>query len=258
MPSRAICSILGVPYEDRAIFQQHTDAFGDLDAPPEERQRAVNKFVAYSRELVECKRHDPADDMISRLVAEHTGEDGFALDDLPVLIFFLVNAGYKTTANMLGLGTLALLLNDPERHRLCQDPALAASAAEEMLRYWSIVSDMRRIALRDVEIGGHLVRAGEGVIVSLLAANRCPEAFGSDAERIDIARNPRQHLAFGFGPHLCLGHNLARIELEVAWPRLFERIPDLRLATSVDEIECKQNSIAYGVKSLPVSCGDKP
>lgn len=160
---------------------------------------------------------------------------------------------------MLSLGTVALLVNPDQRDRLRAHPELAPSAAEEMLRYWSIVStDPRRVALEDVEVGGQLVRRGEGVIVSLIAGNRDPRAFGANegecpADTLDIARNARRHVAFGFGSHQCLGQNLARVEMQVAWPRLFERIPGLRLAIAEDELPFKKNSIVYGLNSLPVT-----
>jgi cytochrome P450 len=149
-----------------------------------------------------------------------------------------------------------LLLNETERERLRAHPELAPSTAEEMLRYWSIVStDPRRIALQDVEIGGQLIRRGEGVIVSLIASNRDQRVFGDTADQLDIGRNTRGHVAFGFGTHQCLGQNLARVEMQVAWPRLFERIPDLRLATGQDEVPFKHDAIVYGARSLPVTWG---
>jgi cytochrome P450 len=155
---------------------------------------------------------------------------------------------------MLSLGTTALLLNPDQRELLRVRPELALNTAEEMLRYWGIVStDPRRVATADVEIGGQLVREGEGVIVSLVAGNRDPLAFGPDAERVDITRNARMQMAFGFGTHQCLGQNLARVEMQVAWPRLFERIPDLRLAVDADTLPFKKNSIVYGLESLPVT-----
>ncbi|RSM45801.1 cytochrome P450 [Amycolatopsis balhimycina DSM 5908] len=252
LPSRAICLILGVPYEDREIFQGHADVGTDLSISHEDRITAHRETGLYYRELIERKRREPGDDMISRLLAE----DGFTAEDLPRLVGILVGAGHETTANMLGLGTLALLLNDTERERLRAHPELAPTTAEEMLRYWSIVStDPRRVALDDVEIGGQLVRRGEGVIVSLIAGNRDQRVFGDTADQVDIGRNARQHVAFGFGTHQCLGQNLARVEMQVAWPRLFERIPDLRLAIGEDEVPFKRNSIVYGVKELPVTWG---
>jgi cytochrome P450 len=254
LPSRAICLILGVPYEDREVFQRHADVGTDLTLSHEDRIAAHRETGVYYRDLIERKRREPGDDMISRLLAE----DGFRPEDLPRLVGILVGAGHETTANMLGLGTLALLVNDTERERLRARPELAPSTAEEMLRYWSIVStDPRRIALEDVEIGGQLVRRGEGVIVSLIAGNRDQRAFGDTADQLDVGRNARRHVAFGFGTHQCLGQNLARVEMQVAWPRLFERIPDLRLAIGQDEVPFKHDAIVYGVRSLPVTWGSQ-
>lgn len=259
LPSRAICLILGVPYEDHELFERHANAGTDLDVSHEERARTQREAFEYYAALVERKRRAPADDMISRLLADHTGPDGFAPEMLPVLVGILVGAGHETTANMLGLGTVALLLNPDQRDRLRTRPELAHRTAEEMLRYWSIVStDPRRVALEDVEVGGQLVRKGEGVIVSLISGNRDPRAFGADegecpADTLDIGRKARHHVAFGFGTHQCLGQNLARVEMQVAWPRLFERIPGLRLAVAEDELPFKKNSIVYGLTSLPVA-----
>ena len=254
LPSRAICLILGVPYEDHELFQGHADAGTDLTMSHEERAKTHAEAFAYYSELVERKRREPADDMVSRLLADHTGPDGITPEQLPVMVNILVGAGHETTANMLGLGTAALLLNPDQRELLRTRPELAPSAAEEMLRYWGIVStDPRRVALADTEIGGQLVRAGEAVIVSLVAGNRDPRAFGPSADTVDITRNARQHVTFGFGSHQCLGQNLARVEMAVAWPRLFERIPSLRLAVAEDELAFKKNSIVYGLSSLPVT-----
>lgn len=259
MPSRAICLVLGVPYEDHDLFQQHANAGTDLDVSHEERARLQGEAFRYYAQLVEHKRREPADDMISRLVTGHEGPDGFSTEMMPVLVGILVGAGHETTANMLGLGTAALLLNPQQRDRLRHEPELAAGAAEEMLRYWSIVStDPRRVATEDVDVGGQLVRKGEAVIVSLIAGNRDPRAFGAEegqcpADELDIGRSARHHVAFGFGTHQCLGQNLARVEMQVAWPRLFERIPHLRLAVDTEELPFKKNSIVYGLRSLPVT-----
>ncbi|QRY42693.1 cytochrome P450 [Mycolicibacterium boenickei] len=256
LPSRAICDILGVPYEDREMFQEHANAGTDLSRDHSEPDDLHETSSEYYKRLVDLKRREPGDDMISRLIRDHSGPDGFAPDVLPAVAGLLVGAGHETTANMLSLGTLALLLNDTERERLRDQPELATTTAEEMLRYWSIVStDPRRIALEDIEIGGQLVRKGEGVIVALIAGNRDPRVFGDTADSLDIGRNARQHVAFGFGTHQCLGQNLARVEMQVAFPRLFERIPDLRLAIPVEDVAYRKNSIVYGLTSLPVTWG---
>ncbi|QKV94247.1 cytochrome P450 [Streptomyces sp. NA02950] len=257
LPSRAICLVLGVPYEDREVFQKHADLGADLTATHEERVQGQLEAIAYYTDLIERKRREPGDDMISRLLADHSGPDGFPPETMPGLVAILTGAGHETTANMLGLGLTALLVNPDQRERLIAHPELAASTVEEMLRYWSIVAvNPRRVALEDVEIGGQLVREGEGVIVSLVAGNHDPRVFDTDecpADRLDIGRNPRNHVAFGFGTHQCLGQNLARVEMEVAWPRLFERIPGLRLAVAEDELDFKSETAVYGLKSLPVT-----
>jgi cytochrome P450 len=257
LPSRAICDILGVPYEDREMFQAHANAGTDLSRDHSKPDEQHETSYEYYKRLVDLKRREPGDDMISRLIRDHSGPDGFAPEVLPAVAGLLVGAGHETTANMLSLGVLALLLNDPERERLRAHPELATTTAEEMLRYWSIVStDPRRICVEDTEVGGHLVRKGEGIIVALIAGNRDPRAFGDTADSLDIGRNARQHVAFGFGTHQCLGQNLARVEMQVAFPRLFERIPDLRLAIPVDEVAYRKNSIVYGLTSLPVTWGE--
>ncbi|EKX66882.1 cytochrome P450 [Streptomyces ipomoeae] len=259
LPSRVICLILGVPYEDHAVFYKHADTVVNLDVSHEEREKAIEEASAYYAELIERKRAEPGDDMISRLLADHTGPDGFAPDHLPVLVGVMVGSGFETTSSQLGLGALTMLLHPDQRQKLCEQPELAASTVEEMLRYWSITAtDPRRVAVEDIEIGGQLIRAGEGVLLSLISGNRDPRAFGTadgecPADRLDITRGSRRHLAFGFGAHQCLGQNLARAELRIAWPRLFERIPDLRLAVPEGELVFKNNSTVYGLKSLPVT-----
>ncbi|MET0698066.1 MAG: cytochrome P450 [Mycobacterium sp.] len=257
LPSRAICDILGVPYEDREMFQAHANAGTDLSRDHSKPNEHEESSSEYYQRLVDLKRRQPGDDMISRLIRDHSGPDGFAPEVLPAVAGLLVGAGHETTANMLSLGILALLLNKSERERLRTRPELATTAAEEMLRYWSIVStDPRRVALEDTEIGGQIIRKGEGIIVALIAGNRDPRAFGDTADSLDIGRNARQHVAFGFGTHQCLGQNLARVEMQVAFPRLFERIPDLRLAIPVEDVAYRKNSIVYGLTSLPVTWGE--
>ncbi|OLO25829.1 cytochrome P450 [Streptomyces sp. MNU77] len=259
LPSRVICVILGVPYEDREFFHRIANATTDLTFGIDERRELQRQAMAYYTKLIEDKRREPGDDLVSRLVTEHAGPDGFPAELLPQHLHILVLAGHETTANMLGLGLLALLRDPQQRERLLADPGLAPSAAEEMLRYWSILAAApRRVAAADVEIGGQRIRAGEGVILSLITGNHDPRVFGTGegecpADQLDIARGARNHLAFGFGNHQCLGQNLARTELQAAWPRLLERIPGLRLAVPEEELVFKRESIVFGLKSLPVT-----
>jgi cytochrome P450 len=256
LPSRAICQILGVPYEEHDVFQRYADASTILDTSPEERQQMFIEAFTYYADLVQRKADDPGDDLISRLIAEHVTSGEMDAAALPSLIFLLVAGGHETTAKMLGLGTLSLLKNPDQRDRLLANPELAPSAVEEILRFWSvIVTDPRRVATADVEVGGQLVRKGDGVLISLVAGNRDPQVFGKDADVLDVGRGSRRHMAFGFGTHQCLGQNLARVELEVALPRLFQRIPALRLAVPEEELEFVQNSIVYGLHALPLTWG---
>ncbi|MFJ2812819.1 cytochrome P450 [Streptomyces sp. NPDC091279] len=258
LPSRVICRVLGVPYADHDLFHRHAAAVVDLDLGVEERERAAHEAFAYYTELIARKRVEPGDDMISRLLADDTGADGadgIDPDHLPVLVGAMVGAGFETTAGQLGLGVLALLLHPEQRATLLEQPE---GAVEELLRYWSITAvDPRRVAVEDVEIGGRLIRAGQGVLLSLIAGNHDPRAFGAGrcpADRLDLTRETRpRHLAFGLGTHQCLGKNLARAELRIAWPRLFTRIPGLRLAVPAPELTFRNDSSVYGLKSLPVT-----
>lgn len=139
------------------------------------------------------------------------------------------------------------------RLRESDDPKVVASAVEELLRYLTIVhSGRRRVALADIEVGGVTIRAGEGVVLSNDVANRDPDAFPAP-DQLDIDRNPRHHVAFGFGVHQCLGQPLARVELQVVHSTLYRRIPTLKLAVDLDEIPYKHDGNVYGVYELPVT-----
>ena len=166
----------------------------------------------------------------------------------------LLVAGHETTANQIGLSTLVFLQHPEllERLRSSDDPAVVANAVEEMLRYLSIIQNgLKRVATEDFEFHGQHIRAGDGVVVAIDAANRDEDAFPNPNE-IDFDRKVRHHVAFGFGMHQCLGQPLARVELEVVYSTLFRRIPTLALAIPFDQVEFK-NSIVYGLAALPVT-----
>jgi cytochrome P450 len=167
----------------------------------------------------------------------------------------LLIAGHETSANMITLGTAALLEN-PEQLALLRnnpEPPVVASAVEELLRYLTIPHlGQRRIASEDIEIEGVTIRAGDGIVVPLPAGNWDPAAF-PEPERLDLTRDARHHHAFGWGVHQCIGQQLARIELQVVYGTLYRRVPTLRLAIGRDELEFKGDSLAYGVYELPVT-----
>jgi cytochrome P450 len=171
------------------------------------------------------------------------------------MALLLLVAGHETTANMIALGTLALFEHPDQLAavRDTDDPALIAGAVEELLRYLSIAhSGRRRTALEDIEIDGQIIHAGDGIVLAGEAADR-DEARFPDPDGLDVTRNARGHLAFGFGVHACLGQPLARVELQVVYGTLYRRIPGLRLAVALQQIPFKHDSNIYGVYELPVT-----
>jgi cytochrome P450 len=253
VPSLVICELLGVPYADHGFFQKCSRVLVSGRSTPEQAVAAADELTAYLTELLDRKAAEPTDDLLSRLVVEQAQTMTRAqMADMAVL---LLVAGHETTANMIALGTLTLLQHPDQLTELreTRDPKLIAGAVEELLRYLNIVhSGRRRVATEDVEVGGQLIRAGEGVIVATDAGNRDASAF-ADPDALDIHRHARHHVAFGYGVHQCLGQPLARVELQVVYGTLYRRIPTLRLAVPLEEIRFKHDMLVYGVHELPVS-----
>ncbi|MEV4247911.1 cytochrome P450 [Streptosporangium canum] len=249
IPSLVICELLGVPYGDRAQFQRDSAALLNLESSAEQMTAALVDLMAYMRDLVLRKRAEPADDLLGGLVA------GGELDDeeLTGVALLLLIAGHETTANMLALGTFALLRDPAQLALLRDDPAVADNAVEELLRYLTIIHmGPVRTALEDVELDGRLIRAGESVAFSLPAANRDPERF-DDPDTLDVTRPATGHLSFGHGIHQCLGQQLARAEMRIAYPALLRRFPGLRLAVPAEEVPMRSHMTIYGVHRLPVT-----
>jgi cytochrome P450 len=252
VPSLVICELLGVPYTDRDFFQARTKVLIRRSTPPEERQAVADELQEYFDKLITAKETDPQDDLLSRLIVKNRETQVFSHELLVGLANLLLLAGHETTANVIALGTLALLEHPDQRAALAADPDLAPVAVEELLRYLTIVEAGARVALADIEIAGTTIKAGEGLIALGATANRDDDAFGHPDE-LDIARGARHHLAFGYGIHQCLGQNLARMELDVVFRTLFDRIPGLRLAVDVADLPYKDDAFVYGVYELPVS-----
>ncbi|MFD7666099.1 cytochrome P450 [Streptomyces sp. NPDC059788] len=247
VPALMICELLGVPYADRDRFQRHVATVFDQSTDAEARGEAFTAVHQFIGELVAAKRAEPTDDLLSDLTsADLTEEELIGVGGV------LLAAGLDTTANMLGLGTFALLSNPDQLDALRDAPSLAEQTVEELLRYLSVADPIPRAALEDVEIEGQLVKAGETVTVSVQAANRDPHKF-PDPNRFDIHRKATGHVAFGHGAHQCLGQQLARIEMAVAFPALFARFPTLRLAVPPQEVPLRDRANIYGVISLPVT-----
>jgi cytochrome P450 len=164
----------------------------------------------------------------------------------------LLLAGHDTTATMIGSGMLALFQNPEQLAELIDDRRLVAGAVEEMLRFTTIAHhNAPRVAIEDVAIGDQVIRAREGVIASLPAANRDPEAF-PNPDAFDIRRRAAHHVAFAFGPHQCIGQGVARLELQIAFEGLLRHFPRIRLAIPQSEVQYKLESMTVGVTALPV------
>ncbi|MEU8324014.1 cytochrome P450 [Nonomuraea sp. NPDC048881] len=249
IPSLVICELLGVPYEDRADFQRRSGRMLDLSLPVEERVAASFESRAYMRELVTRMRTDPGEDLLGMLIREH-GDD-LTTSELVGIGNLLLLAGHETTSNMLSLGTLALLRNPGQLELLRKEPERIDATVEELLRWLSIVhSGTIKITSREVELAGRTIGAGEMILCSLPAANRDP-GFIADPDTLDITRGAPGHVAFGHGVHHCLGAPLARMEMKIAFPALFERFPGLRPTESTPEF--RSFNVVYGLTELEVA-----
>jgi cytochrome P450 len=254
VPSLVIALLLGVPPEDLGVFQHNTTVGLDTKTSEEQKAQAFATMFGYIQELVARKEREPGDDLISRLVTDYVATGQLNRETAAMNAVIMMQAGHETTANMIALGTVALLKHREVFERLGQtdDPAVIANAIEELMRYLTIVhAQVDRIATEDLTIGGQLIRAGDRLLMNLPAGNWDSE-FVENPETFDIDRNTRGHVGFGYGVHQCIGANLARVEMQVAFATLARRLPGLRLAVSPDELQFKDSDI-YGMKELPVT-----
>ncbi len=236
LPVEIIGDMLGVPRADRGPLRGWSLAIlGALEPvlTPEAEQRgnrAVADFTTYLRDLIHDRRRKPRDDdVLTALIAGAVDGEALSENELIQNCIFLLNAGHETTSNLIGNGVAALLDNPAERARLQNDPDLIDGAVEEFLRFESSNQLGNRRATDDVEIGGETLKAGSFITLCIGAANRDPAQF-ADPDRLDIARSPNRHLAFGAGAHACAGLTLARMEGRIAIGRLLRRFPELRRA----------------------------
>lgn len=237
LPLRIICRLLGVPLADSAQLHQWAGfklalQFGAM--PLEEHLRAAHGYVEFQRYiqgLIDERRAAPQDDLISTMTQPN--QDGEVLDDVVLVgqVMGLVNAGHETTTTVLTMGLYHLLSNREQWEKLCAQPALAAAAAEEALRYDGPIKQLWRRPTRDVEIGGVPIPRGARIAIANGSANRDETVFDA-SERFDIEKvRDKQNLAFGRGTHYCLGANLARSEARISFELLSARMASLRLAS---------------------------
>ncbi|ADM37818.1 cytochrome P450 [Bacillus spizizenii] len=254
LPFIVISELMGIPKEDRAQFQIWTNAMVDTSESNRElTNQALREFKDYIAKLIQDRRIQPKDDLISKLV--HAEENGSKLSEkeLYSMLFLLVVAGLETTVNLLGSGTLALLQHKEEFEKLKQYPEMIATAVEELLRYTSpVVMMANRWAIEDFTYKGHSIKRGDMIFIGIGSANRDPNFF-ENPETLNLNRSPNRHISFGFGIHFCLGAPLARLEGHIAFNALLKRFPDIELAAAPDDIHWRKNVFLRGLENLPVS-----
>ncbi len=256
LPVTVICDMLGIPESDRAPFLNESTVRGRiLDPVPPSREEldAANQGSLATRDyftgLFEYRRRNPGDDLTTALLNAREADDSLTDEEIIANIALLFGAGHETTTNLIGNGVLALHRNPEQLAKLRADPGLIPNAVEEILRYDSPVQLTGRMALADVEFEGQPIARGEQVIALLGAANHDPAAYEGDPDALDVARPGVKPLSFGGGIHFCLGAQLARIEGEVAFGRLLQRLPGLRLVDA-ENVEWKPTITLRGLRKL--------
>ncbi len=256
LPITVICDLLGVPEDHRRDFRAWTDALVAPDpARPAAAKEAVVAILGFFTGLIAAKRAEPADDLLSDLIAVRDEGDRLTEDELMSLAFLILFAGYENTVQLIGNAVLSLLNHPEQLAALRADPARIPAAVEEFARYEGpALLAIRRFPTQDVTIGGATVPAGETVLLSLAAANRDPARF-TDPDRLDLGRDTSGHLALGHGIHHCLGAPLARAETEIALAALLARFRELTL--TADALRWRPSLRARGLTALPVTYAGK-
>ncbi|KPC78491.1 MULTISPECIES: cytochrome P450 [Streptomyces] len=251
IPTLVICELLGVPYADREDFQHRTAVALDFNTSREVQMRQAAEMEAYMAGLVARHRESPGDNVLGRVVRDFGGE--LTDSELAGIGNMLLIAGHETIASTLS-AAIALLLGHPDQLAVVRDdPSATDGAVEELLRYCAPAAILPRQAAGDICVRDQKIKEDERVVASVLAANRDLGAADQDLDNLDVRRPVQRHLTFGFGPHQCLGQQLARMELRVALPALFTRFPTLRPAVPLDELDYRTNALVFGVNALPVT-----
>ena len=253
IPSRVIMELLGVDDVDRDEFQRLSAERFDFAGGAHKSLDVIQQAIDLLRGTVARQRLDPGPGLIGEILREH-GDD---IDDVELagLMDGVLTGGLETTVSMLALGALTLLQDADLFATVRDDDAAAEPFAEELLRYLTVVQvGFPRFAVRDTTLGGKQIFAGDVVVCSLSGANR-DGRLGPHMEKIDLNRPPVSHLAFGHGLHRCVGAELARLELRMAYPMLLRRFPELRLGVPAEQLAYRELAIVYGLEELPVVLG---
>ncbi len=255
LPLTIIAELLGVPPQDRLRFHSWSRSMVGVSTTIDVAHALPNvwRMMRHLRKLFAQRRVDPRDDLVTALVQAEEAGDRLSEDELMAMVILLLLAGYETTVNLIASGTLALIQHPEQRERLRQNPALAESAVEELLRYTSPLEvASARLVREEVTIATATLPRGEVVLAVLGSANHDESRF-PNPEILDLAREPNKHLAFGLGAHFCLGAPLARLEGQIAIATLFCRFPELRLADSPESPCWRRSLILRGLERLPLA-----
>jgi cytochrome P450 len=248
VPMMVVCAFLGVPYEERDYFQ---GPLHDL-VVPERAEQAFEEFTIYLQRLIKAKETEPGVGVLDDLVTNHVLADRISRDEVVAIAMAILMAGTVTTTSAISLGTLALLDTPGQYEALCGNPDLVPGAVEEILRYINLVEQLSRVATKDVEIAGQQIKAGDGILLSCATANIDPTVT-THPQEFDITRPPTSPLAFSYGIHHCMGHNLARLELDIVFRSLIARVPTLRPAVPAEEIPWHFDFTVSKIDSFPVT-----
>ncbi|MFE0686059.1 cytochrome P450 [Streptomyces sp. NPDC058961] len=254
LPLSVLCSMLGVPEEDSPRFSGWVEVLFDINASrPREKVRYRIELIEYISELLERKRRDPQEDMLSDLIAAHD-QGELSMNELLTLGLTLLMAGYETTGGQIGLATLSLLTDRKVYEELSEHPDRLGNAVEELIRLSPATPlAFPRVATEPVQVGDVLVQPGEGVMVALVHGNRDAAVF-ADAESMNIVTgHDASHLTFGHGVHRCLGAPLARLQVRIVLERLLHRFPTLRLADGDSPFVWKDGLATRGLARLCVA-----
>ncbi len=255
LPLTMIGRILGVPAQDNAKFHRWSKT---LISAGTNRNLVVlipsiMSFMGYVKKLIKARRASPQEDLVTALVQAKDGSDQLSEDEILAMIFLLLIAGHETTVNLIGSGTLALLEHPEQLAKLRSEPALIKTAIEELVRFvCPLEMATERYAREDITIAGTTIPRGELVMAVIGSANRDPNYF-DDPDTLDITRKNNKHLSFGQGPHYCLGASLARLEGQIAISTLIERMPNLHLRVTPEQLRWRGTFVLRGLEALPVS-----
>jgi cytochrome P450 len=256
LPVHVICKIMGIPLSDGDDLGRWSTNIGltlfhyyDAENRHERTEESIREFTDYLQGVVRDRRENPQDDLISYLNQAEADGEQLTEDEVVATAVLLLFAGHETTTKLLANGVLELLRHPEQMELLREDPSLSQKAVEEILRYQGTSKSLTRGVIKDFELRGKQIQAGDRVLLSQAAANRDPRQF-DDPETFDITRGSMDHLGFGHGTHHCLGAPLARLEARVAFSQLVQAFPDMELAT--DEVEWTRSPLVRGPEELPI------